>query len=185
MTNHICIFVLSNAPTCTDKTANTNGRLNRSTASERLLLWWFDIVCQQARTLASSTRSLSPHNHHAVHHIIIFIMRARVSYRSLCFSIGQHTPASHQPPFLASLIPVFHLPLPPPMFNFVQKGGRNALFSLSSEKKLSKRLAVSRSRRTFAAANERSTPLRRRGSSLRSLASREKEFFERLANKTK
>ena len=98
MTNHICIFVLLKAPTYTNKTANTNGRLNRSTTSERLLLWWFDIVCQQARTLASSTRSLSPHNHHAVHHIIIFIMRARVSYRTRCFSIGQHAPASHQPP---------------------------------------------------------------------------------------
>ena len=177
MTNHICIFVLLKAPTYTNKTANTNGRLNRSTTSERLLLWWFDIVCQQARTLASSTRSLSPHNHHAVHHIIIFIMRARVSYRTRCFSIGQHAPASHQPPLPCLPYPRFSPSSAPSMFNFVQKSGRNTLFSPSSAKKLSKRLAVSRSRRTFAAANERSTPLRCRGSRLRSLASREKRVL--------
>ena len=68
------------------------------------------------------------------------------------------------------------------------------------EKKLPKRLAVRKSRRTFAAANEKGIPLRRGGYDLRSLARQprgacggrpagrpraEQEFFERLAIKTK
>ena len=63
---------------------------------------------------------------------------------------------------------------------------RKQLFSYVFSKNLRKYLVEWKSRRTFAPANEKGTPLRRRGCDLRSLRGPRlrHEIFERLANKT-
>ena len=96
---------------------------------------------------------------------------------------------------LPPLLPVLVLSLlfrpPRPQFPplaalFCRFYARKQLFSHVFSKNLRKYLVEWKSRRTFAPANEKGTPLRRRGCDLRSLRGPRlrHEIFERLANKT-